>query len=63
MGIEDIANLDATAQADLVASGACSAAELLEATIDGIERVNPQLNAVITPLFDRARAGGTRRTG
>ena len=55
MGIEDIANLDATAQADLVASGACSAAELLEATIDGIERVNPQLNAVITPLFDRAR--------
>ena len=55
MGIEEIANLDATAQADLVASGECSAAELLEATIDGIERVNPQLNAVIIPLFDRAR--------
>ena len=54
MGIEEIANLDATAQAELVASGECSAAELLEATIDGIERVNQQLNAVIIPLFDRA---------
>ena len=57
MGIDEIANLDATAQAALVATGECSAAELLEATIDGIERVNPLLNAVIIPLFDRARAG------
>jgi amidase len=55
MGTDDFSNLDATAQAALVTSGECSAAELLEATIDGIERVNPQLNAVIIPLFDRAR--------
>ena len=56
--------MDATAQAAMVASGECSAAELLEATIDGIERVNPQLNAVIIPLFDRgARAGREREPG
>ena len=55
METDELANLDATAQAGLVASGECSAAELLEATIAGIERVNPQLNAVIIPLFDRAR--------
>ena len=53
MGIEEIGDMDATAQAALVATGECSAAELLEATIEGIERVNPQLNAVIIPLFDR----------
>jgi amidase len=55
MGIDEPGDLDATAQAALVSSGECSAAELLEATIAGIERVNPKLNAVIIPLFDRAR--------
>src|SRR5436305_3799556 len=53
--MDALANLDATAQAGLVASGECSATELLEATIARIERVNPQLNAVIIPLFDHAR--------
>lgn len=52
----DLAALDATAQAELVASGACTAAELLDATIDAIERVNPLLNAIVTPLYDEARA-------
>jgi amidase len=60
MGIDEIGNMDATAQAAMVASGECSAGELLEATIAGIERVNPQLNAVIIPLFDRARADRER---
>ena len=55
MDMDDVANLDATAQAALVASGECTAMELLEATIAGIERLNPQLNAVIIPLYDRAR--------
>ena len=55
VAIDELANLDATAQARLVATGECSAAELLEATIAGIERLNPQVNAVIIPLFDRAR--------
>ncbi|HEX7355434.1 MAG TPA: amidase family protein [Mycobacteriales bacterium] len=51
----DTAWLDATAQADLVRSGQVSAAELVDAAIERIERLNPTLNAVIHPLFDRAR--------
>jgi len=52
---EELASFDATAQAELVASGSCSPAELIDAAIERIERVNPQLNAVVVPLFDRAR--------
>ena len=47
--------LDATAQAELVRSGAVSPIELVDAAIERVERVNPQLNAVIHPLFDAAR--------
>jgi len=50
-----IADLDATGQAELIRSGQCSPAELLEETIASIERVNPKLNAVVIPLFDAAR--------
>ncbi|GIW43798.1 MAG: 6-aminohexanoate-cyclic-dimer hydrolase [Candidatus Binatia bacterium] len=46
---------DATDQAAAVRSGAVKAEELIEAAIERVERVNPQLNAVILPLFDRAR--------
>lgn len=51
-----IAALDATAQAALVRSGQVSATELVDGAIDRIERLNPQLNAVVTPLFEQARA-------
>ena len=47
--------LDATAQAELVRSGQVSPKELVEAAIDRIDRVNPQLNAVIRERFDAAR--------
>src|SRR5215204_5598606 len=53
---DDLSHLDATAQADLVRSGTASPLELVDAAIERVERVNPQLNAVITPLFERARA-------
>lgn len=53
---DDFANLDAVAQAALVRSGEASAVELVDAAIARIERVNPRLNAVIIPLFDKARA-------
>ena len=58
-------HLDATAQAELVATGAISPQELVEAAIERIERHNPTLNAVVTPLFDKARAvaGGTLPPG
>lgn len=51
--------LDATAQAELVRSGRASATELVDAAIDRIEKVNGELNAVIHPLYERARAAVT----
>lgn len=47
--------LDATAQADLVRSGDASPKELVEAAIARIEKLNPQLDAVIRTRFDKAR--------
>jgi len=51
--------LDATDQAGLVRAGAVSPAELVEAAIERIERLDPELNAVIHPLFDKARAAAS----
>ena len=53
---EDLHLLDATAQAALVASGEASPAELVEVALDRIDRLNPQLNAVIHERADAARA-------
>jgi amidase len=53
---QELAALDATAQADLVRTGQASPSELVEAAISRIEAVDPQLNAVIHPQFDTARA-------
>lgn len=47
--------LDALGQAELVARGEATPTDLVEAAIARIERLNPQLNAVIHPLFDAAR--------
>ena len=52
----EIWKLDATAQAELVRRGDIQPSELVEAAIDRVERLNPRLNAVITPLYDKARA-------
>src|SRR4051794_22456048 len=53
---DDLARLDATAQADLVRRKEVTPRELLEAAIARVERLNPQLNAVIHDLSDKARA-------
>jgi len=53
---EELALLDATAQAELVRKREITPAELLEATIERIERINPKINAVVTPMYDQARA-------
>lgn len=53
---DELAALDATAQADLVARGELTAVELVDAAIGRIERVDPEINAVIHPLYERARA-------
>ncbi len=57
----ELAYLDATAQADLVRRGEITPLELVDAAIARIERVNPQLNAVIIPLFDKARSQAAAR--
>jgi Asp-tRNA(Asn)/Glu-tRNA(Gln) amidotransferase A subunit family amidase len=54
--MEEAMFLDATAQAALVRSGEVSPAELVEQAISRIEKLNPELNAVVIPLFEKARA-------
>ncbi|MBK5288010.1 MAG: amidase [Acidimicrobiia bacterium] len=51
----ELGSLDATAQAALVTNGDATATELVEAAIARVEQVNPELNAVIHPLYERAR--------
>ncbi len=53
---DDLASLDATAQAELVRRRTASPRELIDAAIRRIERLNPTLNAVIHPALERARA-------
>ncbi|MFL6214674.1 MAG: amidase [Blastocatellia bacterium] len=52
---DEFAALDATAQAELVRRKEVKPIELVEAAIKRIERINPALNAVITPMYDQAR--------
>ncbi len=52
----DYANHDALGLAALVRRREASPAELLEAAVERIERVNPQINAITLKLYDRARA-------
>ena len=52
--LDDLAILDATAQAELVRKKRVQPIELVEAAIERIERLNPELNAVVTPMFDLA---------
>ena len=52
---DDLAWLDATAQAELVRTGAVTPAELVEAAVSRIEALNPRLNAVIHDRSERAR--------
>jgi amidase len=53
---DDLAFLDAVSQAELVRRGELSAPELVEAAITRVEKLNPELNALIHPRFDAARA-------
>jgi amidase len=56
--VNDLWRLDATAQAELVREKSVRPIELVEAAITRIERLNPKLNAVVTPMYDRdARRG------
>jgi len=52
---DELARLDAIAQGELVRRKEISPRELVDTTITRIEKLNPILNAVITPLFEKAR--------
>jgi len=54
--ISEYERFDATALADLVRKGEVQPSELVDAGISRIERWNPQINAVVTSLFEQARA-------
>ena len=53
--LTEYANLDATALAGLIASGAVSAAEALDAAVMRLDAVNPRLGAVVMDWRERAR--------
>ena len=57
--LDDFAFLDATAQAELMRSKQVKAIELVDAAIERIERLNPILNAVVTPMYEQARTAAT----
>jgi len=53
--MDELALLDATAQAELVKKGEVKPIELVDAAIARIEKVNPAINAVVTPMYELAR--------
>ncbi len=56
IAFEEYRALDGVALAELVRSGQVAARELLEVAIARAEHVNPRLNAIVTPMFEHARA-------
>ena len=57
---DEVAFLDAMAQAELVRRKEVTPKELVEASIGRIERLNPTLSAVITPMYEQALAAARR---
>jgi amidase len=53
---DELAFLDATALAERIRDKELSPREAVDAAIARIEKLNPELNAVIHPLFEKARA-------
>ena len=58
---DEFAFLDATAQAEMVRRREVKAIELVDAAIERIERLNPALNAVVTPMYEQARMAAAGR--
>ncbi len=51
---DNLDRLDATAIAQKIRAGECTAKEVLEITLNKISAYNPALNAIVTPLYDQA---------
>jgi amidase len=59
MNEEELCFLPATELAQAVRNGELSAREVMAAHLAQIERVNPQVNAIVTLLPEQAMAGAT----
>lgn len=53
--MKEFGSFDAMALAEMVRKKQAKPIELVDAAIEGIERLNPALNAVVTPMSDQAR--------
>lgn len=53
--MDELLDLDATAQAELIATGKASATEVVGAAIAQAQSVNESINAIILEQYDRAR--------
>ncbi len=62
-GFGDYDAYDALGLAELVQGGQVSSRELVEESIARIEHVNPKINGVVRPLYDRARAQSAAALG
>jgi amidase len=60
--MDPFVKLDAIGQAELVRRREVTPLDLVDAAIARIEKLNPTLNAVITPLFEEARAAARSST-
>ena len=58
-GLNEFAAFDAMGLAELVRRKEVKPIELVEAAIARIERLNPTLNAVVTPMYEQARAAAS----
>src|SRR6202008_2510388 len=56
VAIEEFVRLEGLGLAELVRRREVSATELLDASIARVEALNPEINAVVTRLYDQARA-------
>jgi len=54
-GFKEYDRYDGLGLAELIRRGEVSAGEVCEEAVARIERINPSLNAVVTPMFDLAR--------
>lgn len=52
--LDELSYIDATALAELVRQKEVTPVELVEGAVARIERLNPELNAVVTPMYDQA---------
>jgi Asp-tRNA(Asn)/Glu-tRNA(Gln) amidotransferase A subunit family amidase len=56
ISFSEYSTYDATGLANLIARGEVSASDVLDAAIEAIERLNPELNAIIATFYNRARS-------